>query len=468
MNDTYRPPSVLDAPRVAAELRGKIDGLSTELEMWLEATSGPKGAMRRHHTQVQAVSGTLGRAAAELMSELTGAEEGLWILDRARSVDRTIVDLHRLWGFFRSKLAMRYIPWLEKSLVVADDLAWACYSPAQRFIPADRRREPPLVYFTGGTSPFLMPRGSAYVVEPLPDGGMRPPDFDEAVRTVPVALIGLPWFQLNHLPDASLVPHEVGHAVEQDLELGTRVEQLVEAAVPAERQPAWRAWSSEVFADVFGVLGCGSAFSRALATLLSGHPRDVAGEVRGPKNWGSYPTKTLRILLTAAVLEELDIDPRDRPVADSWREIYQRRPLVEFEDDVKKVVRKVLRGPYEALDGGGLESLLPYTKNDEANASRIAGNLVKGLKPDPGNVRQLIAAARLAYDRNREAYDRNDATSICLTWVAAIPMDGVRAAGGADTPPKAERERRDAAAGRALSALISRTAKHESEEADVV
>ena len=29
------------------------------------------------------------------------------------------MDLHRLWGFFRTKFALRYVPWLEAPLVTA-------------------------------------------------------------------------------------------------------------------------------------------------------------------------------------------------------------------------------------------------------------------------------------------------------------------------------------------------------------
>jgi hypothetical protein len=462
------PPRVLDAPRVAAELRGKIAGLETEFAEWRQATCPPDGALRRHHTQVAAVSATLSGVAADITSQLVDADEGTWIFDRARTIDRAVSDLHRLWGFFRGKLALRYVPWLETSLVVADDLAWACYRTAQQFIPAERRREPPLVYLTGGTTPFLVPRGSPYVVEPLPDGGMREPDFDMAVRTVPVALIGVPWFQLDFLPAASLIPHEVGHAVEQDLGLAADVKKLISDAVPKGHRPAWKSWSGEVFADVYGVLGCGSAFCRALASLLTAHPREIAGERRGPRNWGSYPTRTLRVLLTVAVLKQLNIDPPDEPIAEPWRAAYPQRPLVEYEDDVEAVVKAVLEGPYPALGDGGLDTALSFTSDDEANATRNASNLLKGRRLDPGNVRQLIAAARHAYERDRVAFEKKDASSICRTWVAAIPFDGVRAAGGADTPPAAEQERRDSAATHALSALITGSAQLKSEETDEV
>ena len=401
-------PPVIDAARTAAELLGKLKGLKSELDAWQAATSADDGWLRRHHTQIQAVAGTLRVASAGLANQLDGADQGLWILDRAGHIDRQIMDLHRLWGFFRAKFALRYVPWLETSLMTADDLAWACYSPAQQFIAPEQHREPPLVYFTGGTSPFLLPRGTPYLVEPLPDGTMREPEFDEAVRQVPVALIGLPWSQVDHLPDAPLIAHEAGHAVEQDLGLSARVRELIECAVPAQRRPAWGAWSTEVFADIYGTLCCGSGFARALMALLADHPREVANEVRSEADWGSYPTRTLRVLLAAAVLTRLKVEPADESVAEAWLRTYAARPLREYECDAGPVAAAVLDGPYEALDGpdkapGGksLTVIVRYTNDDEQTVSRLARRLVKGRAIDAGGVRHIAAAVRLAYDRDR-------------------------------------------------------------------
>lgn len=150
---------------------------------------GEDPALGRHHSQVAAIAGTLREAAREMEAKLP-AEAGIWLLERARSIERQVLDLHRLWGFFRAKFALRYVPWLDDALVGVDDFAWACYAPVQAFVAADRRREPPLVHFAGGTSPFLMPRGSTYVVEPLPDGGLREPQFDELMRREPPAYAG--------------------------------------------------------------------------------------------------------------------------------------------------------------------------------------------------------------------------------------------------------------------------------------
>lgn len=463
-----RPLALIDPARTKAELQVKLAGLDSELDAWLAATT-EKGMLRRHHTQIQAVAGTLKQVSAGLAAEFDDDDQGLWILDRIRSVDRRIMDLHRLWGFFRTKFALRYVPWLETPLVTADDVAWDCYSPVQKFIATDRRREPPLVYFTGGTSPFLMPRGTPYVVEPLPDGSMREPEFTEAVRLVPVALIGLPWFQVDHLPDAPLIAHEVGHAVEQDLGLGDQVRTLIETAVPPERRCAWSAWSAEVFADVYGTLCCGSGFARALTVLLAVHPRQVKGETRAAAAWGSYPTRTLRVLLTAAVLTKLGVQPADQSVADAWLAAYPDRALKEYEADAGPVAAAVLDGPYAAINDSGLTAVIGYSNGDEQIVSRLAKRLLDRLALDQGGVRHIVAAARLAYDRDRVTYARRDAARIARAKIAAVPWEGVRAAGGSGTPPEPVRSQRDQLAARALSQLIDRATERDDdlEDADV-
>jgi hypothetical protein len=455
------PPPVIDPARTKAELRAKLTGLDAELDAWLAATT-EQGMLRRHHTQIHAVAGTLKQVSAGLAAPFDRPDQALSILDRIGSVDRRIMDLHRLWGFFRAKFALRYVPWLEAPLVTADDLAWDCYSPVQKFVAADRRREPPLVYFTGGTSPFLMPRGTPYVVEPLPDGSMREPEFTEAVRLVPVALIGLPWFQVDHLPDASLIAHEVGHAVEQDLGLGDRVRTLIEDAVPADRRCAWSAWSAEVFADVYGTLCCGSGFARALMALLAVHPRQVNGEVRTAAAWGSYPTRTLRVLLTTAVLDRLGVQPADQSVADAWLAAYPDRPLTEYEADAGPVAAALVNGPYEALGRSGLTAIIGYSNADELVVSGLAKRLLNRLTLDEGGVRHIVAAARLAYDRDRTGYAARHAAQIARAKIASIPWEGVRAmhgerdAGVSDKPAEPMRAERDELAASALSQLIDR------------
>lgn len=76
------------------------------------------------------------------------------ILSQARELELDILEVHRIWEFFRSKLVLRSIDWFNPYLVAADEFAWACYEVAQKnlkegHITKNERKEPPLVFFNG-------------------------------------------------------------------------------------------------------------------------------------------------------------------------------------------------------------------------------------------------------------------------------------------------------------------------------
>ena len=43
-----------------------------------------------------------------------------------------ILDVHRIWEFFRSKLSQRYVDWFRPFLIAADEFVWDCYTPVRR------------------------------------------------------------------------------------------------------------------------------------------------------------------------------------------------------------------------------------------------------------------------------------------------------------------------------------------------
>ena len=155
-------------------------------------------------------------------------------------------------------------------------------------------------------------------------------------------------------------------------------------------------------------------------------------------------------------------------MAEAWLSAYPDRPLTEYEADVGPVAAAVLDGPYEALKAradSGLTAIIGYSDADEQVVSRLARRLLARLALDQGGVRHIVAAARLAYDRDRVAYARRDAARIARAKIASVPWEGVRAAGGSGTPPEPERSQRDQRAARALSRLIDRD--DDLEDADV-
>jgi hypothetical protein len=447
---------VIDPARKTAELRAHVNSLDRELTRWIEEADGKRKPLRRHFTQIGAISGTLRELAEQVLEDLDGPQ-GDWIFETAPDVERHVLDLHRLWGFFRDKLALRYATPFADALLVADDLAWACYEPAQQFIPAGRRREPPLVYFSSGATPFLMPRGTPYVVEPLPDGKHRAPPFAKLVDGMPIALVGLPWFEVEYVPDLPVIAHEVGHAVESDLGLEAAVEALLLGAVNPEHVDAWRAWRQEVFADLYGVLALGPSYAATLSALLATHPRDVVDETaRKGDEWGSYPTRTLRVLLVACALDTIGFTVEAKQVACEWRAVYETHKYPAFEQDVGPAIRALLNTKYPLLGCKPLTDILCFGSTEQTETALVKGQLAKGFAPNAAeHIRPLVAGARLAHQDPERGYDVLKAADLVRKRAAKIQTLGRRTAHAAPEAPApellAERNRQ---AGRRLADLL--------------
>ena len=114
-----------------------------------------------------------------------------------------------------------------------------------------------------------------------------------AAMRLPFSLIGVPWFQSGFLPGALAIAHEVGHAVESDFDLAPNLQDLIETALSSSstRQSHWKRWAGEMFADLWGCLAVGPAFTRALAELLvSRNESSLSVNLTG-----EYPPPPLRV-----------------------------------------------------------------------------------------------------------------------------------------------------------------------------
>ena len=387
--------------RKAAEIDNKLTSLNAELAYWRKQ-AGPDGPLEKHHTQVEAVAGELAVPIARLRERLAGMRDAD-LLAAGTSIENQILDLHRIWDLVRSKLALRYVAHFSSFLAAADELAYRCYERAEAL---GAPREPALLYFGDERSPIMRPRRSR-LAAPGANGSADP--VGEAVQRLPMPLIGVPWFQVAHLPDAPAVAHEVGHGVEVDLGLADNVAALIELALLAARAPAehargWREWRAEVFADVFGTLALGPAFSATLVSFLATRPRDVAAQFQCDRMWKSHPPSTLRVLLSAATLESIGLADEGARLRDAWSAAYPTHAMEEFEREVPVVAAAIVGGPYKALGGGPLTALVDFPGESYERARRDAERVPRAFEPDGADARELIAAARFAFDANPAGY----------------------------------------------------------------
>jgi hypothetical protein len=395
------------AGRKLQELDQKLDGLRAELASWLGA-SGQGGRLRKHHSQVLRLTDQLGGMADAIGEQIGGlAAGGDDAVARARTLQMQILEVHRLWDFFRAKLSLRYVDWFAEPLAIADDLAWACQQPARAAAEkagGTGARTAPLLFFSGDFSAYTHAERTPFEVEAVP-GALDSQAFREAVASLPIPVIGVPWYQVAHLPDAPVIAHEVAHDV--TAALGLR-ETFAEHARPVleaspQRATAWSAWIEEVHADLYGVLCLGPAFASAMADLLATDPVQVAMEARVAAAWVKHPPAARRMECLVHALRRLGFDAAADERETAWEASFPPAQGDPYRADGPALVDALLDGHYDAL-GGSLLDTVSFTTAQQADAIAVKDSMLLGLSPPSGEARTLVAGARLAFDQDPEGY----------------------------------------------------------------
>jgi len=395
--------------RVAARQR-KLASLETEFQKWEDDSKDKDQPLRLHHSQIDRITGVLRKLRQELSNPgaATGAAAKA-LTDR--QVETTALELHRMWEFFRSKLAMRKVQWLQDYLNAVDDFAWACYKPAldsaaaAGTVNATDLKQPPLAFFGGGWSPFAMSRDFPFEAEAVPGQPVRNDAFKAALKKLPVPVVGIPWFQIGHLPDAVVVGHEVGHLVEDDFGLKTTISNLISGAADPSRQAAWHSWAGEIFGDFYGQLATGPAFVGALAEALADDPKIVANEkINGP-SWSAYPTTYLRMKANFEMLRALNFTAAADALEAEWTAAYGvAHNMAPFDADAKPIALALRDTQIAQLAMKKLPDVLSFA-GLQAECDVAVARLAAGATPSRGHVRALVAAASLFFAKSPAAYD---------------------------------------------------------------
>lgn len=438
----------------ANELLHQKETLRREFADW-RARSQANQPLEKHKSQIE-------RLTAQLEGFLAAAGDpnpaAPSFADNERIYTR-LLGAHRIWAYFRSKLALRDVAWLRSALIAADELAWKCYEPARLAakqagaIDANALKEPPLVFFTTDATPYAQARDMPFAPEGITSRDAL--NFGAAMLRLPIPLVGIPWFQLDHLPSAVVIAHEVGHAVDRDFGLRTALTPALDGLdLPVERKAAWTMWLPELLADAYGILGTGAAFVYALTGYLADDAAVVERETRAAPDWQTYPTRHLRVLFNFKVLELLGLEIAD--LSEAWKSAYAFHQLPEFEDDLEPVAEAMLGTPLTVFGGKRLVDVIRFDpEQDQKAAQRQARNIVEGFQLDASTpVRVLLAATTLAYVRDAQKYaTRNANTAILGLILQAIPP-GTRTAGVVRADQVAQHQQADAAAGAALLNLF--------------
>jgi hypothetical protein len=443
------------ADQKGADVRRHLATIDAELDAWRQL-SAPGQPYRKHHSQIHRVGGQIDAFSDELRNQLDlpGADP----LADGGALEQASLELHRLWEFFRSKLAQRSIARYRGYLDAADEFAWACYTPARDRAVASGHiadtavTEPPLVFFNGLRSPVTMQRDRAFQAEdPLGGQAISTAKITALLQRLPVPVIGIPWYQIAHMPEVVLLGHEVGHNIEEDLNLTPGLQALLATAlknVDVARRPAWTAWLSEIFADLYGVLASGAAFVTALQRFLSASRTAIAAESRPPPRWTAYPTATLRVRICVHALSRLGFKVEAEKIKTTWEAEYgQAHAMTAYDDDVKWVVDALLDGPYPDLKNlvtGISPSLADVISFGSAKAASLEQKkmLFQNIVPSSPDVRVLVVAASLAHAEQPDLYAKNNSDQVLMAKIAKLRTDEVRS-GAAKVPSVAELDRKN-------------------------
>jgi hypothetical protein len=404
------------AHRKRTELTEKLKALQQEFDSWSNRSKAG-GDFEKHHTQLRAINAHLGRWNAQVHSILSanlGSDTEVFLAS-IYNAERLMLSEHRIWEYFRSKFGQRNEKGFRTFLRVADEFAFACYKPVQERVFPDslnvKRKEPPLVFFNGGTSPFSLSRGKSFQPEAVSDEPLNNKEV-EIITRLPIPLVGIPWNQIKHFPDAVVIGHEVGHIVEDDFDLKDKLKALLAEAITErkaeERHEAWKSWLGEVFADVYGCLATGPAFAGALIDFLARDYGAISTEKKTDKDWGAYPTIYLRGRLVLQTLKSIGFQAEAAPYERLWKGFQSKMPE-EYVGDIPVLVSKLLDGELFKIDEVGnrsLRQIFCFSAAQQKQACETLYQLKNGFVMGNVDPRVLFAAIRMAYEDDPEEFIR--------------------------------------------------------------
>ena len=429
--------------RKKVELKLKLASLQQELESWCDRTDKDE-IFKKHNTQIRALQAHLKgwHDVIEKRLEKYNNQEPDRYLTNCANAEKIILSEHRIWDYFRSKLIQReedsFLPYLR----AADEFVWNCYQPILKIVYPDvissPAKQPPLVFFNGGISPFSLSRGKSFQPEQVA-GEVLNINPDDYITKLPIPVVGVPWDQVSHLPAVLVLGHEVGHIVEDDFGLEDELKLMLKSALdkrpPDEtRAKAWNEWLGEIFADLYGCLAAGPAFAGALIDFIAKGKQTICSEAKIASDWGRYPTDFLRVRIVLKALELMGFD--DTPAAVEYRELwnfYSSGMDQAYTDDVPVIVKELLEGKFTVL---GDKSIMEVFSFNEKQQKAVDG-LVEKFSNTPidtnveipsKDIRVLFAALRRAFETDPDKYDESEYGEAVLKHIANnVIKKGVRA-----------------------------------------
>lgn len=308
----------------------------------------------------------------------------------------------RVWDFYFELFGQRqsaFGDWLD----ACDRIALDCYQHvfmhlgSARSIPSPS----PFCYMRTGFSPATFRRGI-----PLRQLGRQ---------MNPFPLVQLPYHRLVNPWTIGAVLHEIGHNLQNELNLERAIPSSIASRLRSEGIPepvtaVWMRWNREIFGDMLGCLLGGEAFVSSLM--------DVIGRSRtqslGYSPRGVHPTPYLRTFLSCELLRRMGFADRAAEFRRAWSRLYPAaresalppKLLATADRTIPAVVEAVCCTPFTGLGGKALRDVIFFEPRHQLMIEEAGRRLAKGIDPGVVPERFLIGAVRSALDEGRADPDR--------------------------------------------------------------
>jgi hypothetical protein len=374
------------------EIRRRADLLPQEIGAWTALANANVNNFGIHRSQFEALkimmdellkqlTASLGKLSADLTSKQF-AEQYLAVGDE-------IVGIQDLWQIFRHIFAQRENENYKRAVDAADLIAADCYLTCMNrakewgLVKEQQFREPPLTYFEAETSPSTAGRGNAVESLGFPVRRYRN-------MRLPIPIVLMPFDQVKSIWMFCNLHHEVGHNLDQDLNLreafsGPLLARMTNAGIASERQKMWWRWSGEILADVFGIMLGGAGYAYSLCNwILILSPAAGFQELDAQ---GVHPPFVIRANLIAAMLRKLNITPLTQAADEITVELDKLQIpawTASYIADYDLIADVFLNSKLEVLGNRSLSELNPELENDMKKARSVADCLPNNFGcPDP-------------------------------------------------------------------------------------
>lgn len=423
---------------IQADLERRLKQLPGEIKDWNALITANTNGLGIHSSQIIALEEMMAGLSANqhehLKALITQADLSTFA-DLYYALLNELGGAHDLWRIFRIILDQRQDQHLKPLADISDLIAWDCYRTGLEqawkwgMLPRDQFRPPPLTFLESSLTPATASRGEG--VETL---GFSVRQYRDLMLPMPIVMY--PIDQAASIWSMSSIAHEVGHNLDHDLDvrLGWRLtdeyRRLLIGRVPDDREPQWRRWMNEIFADAVAVTMCGTGFVVSMAGWTLGLALGAA--FRDFDSRAVHPPLSLRLRLLGHMLVS-----NGAVFSEKGKEIItlcdqQIRPAWEapYEADAETVAKLLITETVAPLGSRALMELNGDLSTDEDRTVKLAAHWLDPTqqRPDPAQpvvmpFRAVCAAAALAAARlkNPTAAALDDLQHKAEDYLSQIP-----------------------------------------------